>query len=127
MSQHDLQPMTEDVTSVVQPLQVALVGHRAEQVVGRRKGETGGPRKLLGLRTPIELGHHLEQPQGALHGLDQRRSSCLFGHPPGPSVTCLSVGRAGEVVYANDSPPSEPTYTFVRGGRRKTPPVTASL
>jgi hypothetical protein len=93
--------MTEDVTSIVQPLEIALVGHGAEQVVGRRKGDTGGARKLLGLRTPIELGHYLQQPQCALHGLDQRWSSCLFGHPPGPSVTRLSVGRTGEVVYAN--------------------------
>ena len=38
VSQHDVQPMSEDVTPVVEPLQLALVCHDAEQVVRSSEG-----------------------------------------------------------------------------------------
>jgi hypothetical protein len=53
MPQHDVQPVAEDITPVVQSLQVALVGQSAEQVVGRRKGEASDARKLLRGREEI--------------------------------------------------------------------------
>jgi hypothetical protein len=71
---HDIDPVAEHVGTVVEALQVVLVDERAQQVVRGREGESGGAGKLLGVGATFALGDDIEQPQSALHRLDEGRT-----------------------------------------------------